>query len=794
MMRGMVYILGKGRKVLAKIQADSPVTTAGAETAISDPGMSPTMQDAPESDQFWNSWLASDTLTTISARTKSKVGSLGAALRDTSQSITTAAVKSAAKVTLGSEQLETKEHLVATEDTIDPDGFETKLSIKESRISRASKLTNVKSSRQTTSTDIPEASSPKGESTATIPTSATASPYVSLSSRTEKETPKSDSDTATGDQSVLGSGSLDPSVRKSKPLRLGIKGQKPKPKNSADENCSSKVTSRIEEVEKAERKVETELEEFVRKELTGEEVKFNDGGKDASAVTETVAADVAEPSIGKNKDQTMESVLETQTEQVDSVIADNSYLYSAPEVSAETPKPPLDQGVGSRTEVLGDSMSLDPKSTGWGDDVSLSILTESQLSTGSGSNVEASDRTDAMITMMVAEDAELGGKSSEPDPASMISTEASTLEEPKSCDGEPVTAEQQKPEVESSDVQPLRSEVEALVSQDVEEQSSDSMEKSAESGDTVIGAVTMEEVKISDSVALVETTIAENDLEETTAGLDVTDNSEVIDPENLTPQAEGEMESGRMSKASTVLSLASSLSTSNTATSMEGSLENRDELSESNRTLTEDEYDTLPSLESSRVIDSEQIGADDSKTQSEMDTKIQGIKDGSKTRVNTGREKSDSAESSSSGGGSGSMSSSGLVKNMLEEAMVESIKDTDSHTDSHSSSDMVRIESGATSGHTSGDEIETTTSSDIEIISHISTPTANGDTPLVDLSPLRSAFTRSLRRNSPPGHKRSDSGSSSQSRNGEDGSGADGAPTRSRRGLNRQIVDKGKPQ
>jgi len=34
-----------------------------------------------------------------------------------------------------------------------------------------------------------------------------------------------------------------------------------------------------------------------------------------------------------------------------------------------------------------------------------------------------------------------------------------------------------------------------------------------------------------------------------------------------------------------------------------------------------------------------------------------------------------------------------------------------------SRSDMVKVESDQTSGHTSGDELETTTSSDIEIIS-----------------------------------------------------------------------------
>ena len=125
--------------------------------------------------------------------------------------------------------------------------------------------------------------------------------------------------------------------------------------------------------------------------------------------------------------------------------------------------------------------------------------------------------------------------------------------------------------------------------------------------------------------------------------------------------------------------------------------------------------------------------------------------------------------------GASSLASSGYVKNMIEEAMVESLKESDSHSDrsSDKSSDMVRIESGMNSGHTSGDEIDTTTSSDIEIIS---TPTPNGEYRLMerpfDLSPLRHALSKTVRRGgSPTGHKRSDSGSSAQSnwsKNGDD--------------------------
>ena len=136
---------------------------------------------------------------------------------------------------------------------------------------------------------------------------------------------------------------------------------------------------------------------------------------------------------------------------------------------------------------------------------------------------------------------------------------------------------------------------------------------------------------------------------------------------------------------------------------------------------------------------------------------------------------SDKIKSSPEHAGTSSLTSSGYVKNMIEEAMVESLKESDSHSDrsSDKSSDMVRIESGMNSGHTSGDEIDTTTSSDIEIIS---TPTPNGEYRLMerpfDLSPLRHALSKTVRRGgSPTGHKRSDSGSSAQSNwtnNGDD--------------------------
>ena len=148
---------------------------------------------------------------------------------------------------------------------------------------------------------------------------------------------------------------------------------------------------------------------------------------------------------------------------------------------------------------------------------------------------------------------------------------------------------------------------------------------------------------------------------------------------------------------------------------------------------------------------------------------------GEGTKPQEEENESDKIKSSPEHAGTSSLTSSGYVKNMIEEAMVESLKESDSHSDrsSDKSSDMVRIESGMNSGHTSGDEIDTTTSSDIEIIS---TPTPNGEYRLMerpfDLSPLRHTLSKTVRRGgSPTSHKRSDSGSSAQSNwtnNGDD--------------------------
>ncbi|XP_046579108.1 LOW QUALITY PROTEIN: TATA element modulatory factor-like [Haliotis rubra] len=112
---------------------------------------------------------------------------------------------------------------------------------------------------------------------------------------------------------------------------------------------------------------------------------------------------------------------------------------------------------------------------------------------------------------------------------------------------------------------------------------------------------------------------------------------------------------------------------------------------------------------------------------------------------------------------------SSFVKNMLEEAMEDVSKPEDSGSDNHScgeKSESSKVESEidkSISGQESSDDIETTTSSDIEIIS---TPTPNGDKnerPF-DLSPLRIALQKTVDRRrdrETHSHRRTDSQSSS---------------------------------
>jgi hypothetical protein len=82
-----------------------------------------------------------------------------------------------------------------------------------------------------------------------------------------------------------------------------------------------------------------------------------------------------------------------------------------------------------------------------------------------------------------------------------------------------------------------------------------------------------------------------------------------------------------------------------------------------------------------------------------------------------------------------------FVKCMIEDAMGMEDAAAKHETDSGSSEEKSEgskidseFEKSMHSGHESSDEIETTTSSDIEIIS---TPTPNGEKNIVDLSPLR---------------------------------------------------------
>ncbi|XP_033186917.2 TATA element modulatory factor isoform X1 [Bombus vancouverensis nearcticus] len=82
------------------------------------------------------------------------------------------------------------------------------------------------------------------------------------------------------------------------------------------------------------------------------------------------------------------------------------------------------------------------------------------------------------------------------------------------------------------------------------------------------------------------------------------------------------------------------------------------------------------------------------------------------------------------------LNSSSYVKTMLEDAMIEKAGEIETEVQgtemprenspisSESRSDLIKIGSDQTSGHTSGDELETTTSSDIEVISRYS---PNGD-------------------------------------------------------------------
>ncbi|KAH9494907.1 TATA element modulatory factor 1 [Bulinus truncatus] len=109
--------------------------------------------------------------------------------------------------------------------------------------------------------------------------------------------------------------------------------------------------------------------------------------------------------------------------------------------------------------------------------------------------------------------------------------------------------------------------------------------------------------------------------------------------------------------------------------------------------------------------------------------------------------------------------SSSYVTCMIEEAMEDFSKTEDSGSDNHSNGEKSEsskvdseLEKSIYSGHESSDEIETTTSSDIEIIT---APGSNGENKYnssFDLSPLKIALQRSVREH---GNNHSDSQSSS---------------------------------
>jgi hypothetical protein len=223
--------------------------------------------------------------------------------------------------------------------------------------------------------------------------------------------------------------------------------------------------------------------------------------------------------------------------------------------------------------------------------------------------------------------------------------------------------------------------------------------------------------------------------------------------------------------------------------SLEGSLEtSTDELSEGNKTLIADDSDAnrddtdiddvrLDSVSNSGIhgddlncveVDQQQIDDVNFKVgevDDKHDLETQPPKDFDELSNN---HQTDSFEKNAGSLSPHSTVSNGsYVKNLLEDAMVDNARD------SAGSSDPVRNESGGNSGHTSADEIDTTTSSDIEIISHTSASgvTASGlmFRPF-DVSPSRQHMTGSgwISRTGSSAvsgghHRRSDSGSSAQS-------------------------------
>ncbi|KAK3586049.1 hypothetical protein CHS0354_033172 [Potamilus streckersoni] len=115
---------------------------------------------------------------------------------------------------------------------------------------------------------------------------------------------------------------------------------------------------------------------------------------------------------------------------------------------------------------------------------------------------------------------------------------------------------------------------------------------------------------------------------------------------------------------------------------------------------------------------------------------------------------------------------------MLEDSTDDNFKNNDNNSDTHSNStEKSEFSRSIHSNHESSDEIDTTTSSDIEIIS---IPTPNGEnrqTSPIDPIPFRIAISRGIRDSPMHSHRRADSFSST-STNSRDGSGGQMSPGR----------------
>lgn len=214
------------------------------------------------------------------------------------------------------------------------------------------------------------------------------------------------------------------------------------------------------------------------------------------------------------------------------------------------------------------------------------------------------------------------------------------------------------------------------------------------------------------------------------------------------------------------------------ASSLEGSLEaSADELSESNKTVVAEDSDVYGDDTDVDEMQMSGSGSARSVVQQEHSTSVLSSSAGSSetvgkecdlssgTAATSQLEQSSSArgDDSSEAGETSPPSSSSCVKNLLEEAMADN-----SVRDGTGLAEPSRIESGGNSGHTSADEIDTTTSSDIEIISHTSSmngraTSTHGSRP-VDISPRHNVWNSRTQYNAVSGqHRRSDSGSSAQS-------------------------------